>query len=166
MSCRKYDRSFRAYKANTGKDHPLASDFYARHPEMKTKRAVGVTSLTEYQSGLLYGGDITVGTPPVTYSVDFDTGSADLFLPGPGCNGDACNGHKKYYPRNSSTSVDLGQDFSDAYGDGSSVTGEVWTDAVGIGGITVSLFPHIRNRLLISHCALLCYPRRLDKLLE
>lgn len=67
--------------------------------------------------------------------VDFDTGSSDLFLPGPDC-GSTCSGHTKYDPSSSSTSSDVGKSFSLQYGDGSTVSGEQWTDTVSIAGLT------------------------------
>jgi cathepsin D len=69
--------------------------------------------------------------------VDFDTGSSDLFVPSTTC-GETCAGHKAYYnPGASSTSKDLGKTFSLAYGDGSTVQGEQYTDVVSIAGLIV-----------------------------
>ena len=68
--------------------------------------------------------------------MDFDTGSSDLFVPLTTC-GSTCAGHKSYNPDASSTSKDLGKTFSLAYGGGSTVQGEVYTDVVSIAGLTV-----------------------------
>ena len=68
--------------------------------------------------------------------VDFDTGSSDLFLPGPSCSTN-CAGHTKYTPSSSSTAVDLKKTFALKYGDGSTVSGEQYTDTVSIAGLTV-----------------------------
>ena len=70
-------------------------------------------------------------------AVDFDTGSSDLFLPGKDC-GDTCSGHTAYDTSKSSTAQDLGQQFSLQYGDGSTFSGEVYSDTVTIGGLTAS----------------------------
>jgi cathepsin D len=67
--------------------------------------------------------------------VDFDTGSSDLFLPSSKC-GSSCSGHKAYDPNASSTAHDLYTTFSLAYGDGSTATGEQFTDVVSIAGLT------------------------------
>lgn len=80
-------------------------------------------------------GKISVGTPAVTYTVDFDTGSSDLFLPASSC-GSTCSGHTKYNPSSSSTSKALGKSFTLSYGDGSSVSGKQYTDTVKIAGLT------------------------------
>lgn len=142
----KIHRGFANYEKNTGQKHPLASS-------SKSKRATGNDPLTDDSSQLWYG-KISVGSPPVEYtgkndyssndilsnedSVDFDTGSSDLFLPGPNC-GSTCSGHTAYNPRKSSTSNDVGQSFSLQFGDGSTVSGEQYTDTVSIAGLTVRI---------------------------
>ena len=70
-------------------------------------------------------------------AVDFDTGYSDLFLSGKDC-GDTCSGHTAYDTSKSSSAQDLGQQFSLKYGDGSTVSGEVFSDTVSIGGLTVT----------------------------
>jgi len=68
--------------------------------------------------------------------VDFDTGSSDLFLPSPICGSD-CSGHSLYDPSASSTAQELSKTFLLAFGDGSTVEGEQFTDVVSIAGLTV-----------------------------
>ncbi|KAH7928167.1 acid protease [Leucogyrophana mollusca] len=120
----KIQRGLSAYAKNTGA--PSA------HAKTLSRRSSGSDPLTD-DSGVRWYGDITVGTPPTTYSVDFDTGSADLFLPGTDC-GSSCDGHKLYNPASSSTSKDVNKTFTMMYGDGSSVLGEQYTDTVSIAG--------------------------------
>lgn len=128
----KYKNGFAAYQRNTGELHPLdtAPDFNI------TRRATGAIALTDENSGELWQGTISVGTPPLPYTVDFDTGSSDLFLPGPKCTTN-CKGHLKYNPSASSTAVDKRKKFSLAYGDGSTVSGEQYYDTVTVAGLTV-----------------------------
>ena len=71
------------------------------------------------------------------FKVDFDTGSSDLFLPGPDCDS-TCSGHTTYDTSSSSTAEDQGQTFSLSYGDGSTVSGEVYQDTVTIAGLTAT----------------------------
>ena len=70
-------------------------------------------------------------------TVDFDTGSATLFLPGPSCPN--CFGHHIYNPTQSSTAKDLGTTFTLDYGKGE-VKGELFTDNISAGGLEVSAY--------------------------
>ncbi|TFY51256.1 hypothetical protein EVG20_g11085 [Dentipellis fragilis] len=129
-SVAKIRRGFEIYERNTGSVHPLASSL--RH----SKRATGSDPLTDDDAQLWYG-TISVGTPAEEFTVDFDTGSSDLFLPGPDCSQN-CEGHKTYQPRSSSTSKSLGKSYSLSYGDGSSVSGTQYQDTVSIAGLTAT----------------------------
>ncbi|EPQ56531.1 acid protease [Gloeophyllum trabeum ATCC 11539] len=126
----KMQRGFEAYQRNTGKRHPLDMS------NLLHARKIGVDALTDYSNVLWYGA-IQVGTPPQNYTVDFDTGSSDLFLPGPNCKTN-CAGHKAYNPSQSSTSKDVHQTFQLAYGDGSTVQGEQYSDTVQLSGLTAT----------------------------
>lgn len=68
--------------------------------------------------------------------MDFDTGSSDLFLPSISC-GSSCDGHARYDPSASKTSVDLNKTFDLMYGSGDSVSGEQYNDTASIAGLTV-----------------------------
>lgn len=78
----------------------------------------------------------TIDTLLNQHPVDFDTGSSDLFLPGPNCKTN-CDGHTVYDPSKSSTAVPLTTPFSLQYGDGSAVNGTEYADTVSIAGLTV-----------------------------
>ncbi|KAI0037070.1 acid protease [Vararia minispora EC-137] len=132
--CSKVHRGIAAYEVNTGATHSLAS--LVSTPLVKRQAGSGGDILTDDQQ-VLWFGTIQVGTPPVQYTVDFDTGSSDLFLPGPTC-GTTCSNHTVYNPASSSTSSDLGKTFSLAYGDGSTVSGKQFTDVVAISGSTAT----------------------------
>ncbi|KIM92347.1 hypothetical protein PILCRDRAFT_83534 [Piloderma croceum F 1598] len=127
-SLAKINRGLAAYEKNTGSKHPLATN------STIDKRATGKNPLTDDSAQLWYGS-ISVGTPSKTFTVDFDTGSSDLFLPGSDC-GSTCSGHTLYNPKSSSSAKDIGQSFSLQYGDGSTVSGEQWTDSVTLAGLT------------------------------
>ncbi|KAI0043077.1 acid protease [Auriscalpium vulgare] len=128
-SVAKINRGFEIYERNTGKVHPSARN-------LKKRATSGADSLTDDDAQLWYG-TISVGTPAQQYTVDFDTGSSDLFLPGSTC-GSTCSGHTLYTPSKSSTSKDIKKTFMLKYGDGSSVTGEQYTDTVSIAGLTAT----------------------------
>ncbi|KAH9040251.1 acid protease [Lactarius hengduanensis] len=123
------------YQENIGEAHPLASSLSFKRP-VKRAGGHGGDSLTDANSTLWYG-EISVGTPSKTFTVDFDTGSSDLFLPGANC-GPSCSGHKIYNVSDSSTAKDLNKRFELKYGDNSTVNGEQYTDTVSIVGLTAN----------------------------
>jgi cathepsin D len=127
---KKVQKGLTAFERNTGHAHPSA------HKAHHAKRGVGNVPLTDDNDNLWYGS-ISVGTPPADYTVAFDTGSSDLFLPGPACS-DNCEGHKKYNPSSSSTATDTGKTFAINSDDGSSVSGEQFTDTVQIAGLAAT----------------------------
>ncbi|VDB83061.1 unnamed protein product [Peniophora sp. CBMAI 1063] len=133
-SVAKVQRGLETYQRNTGEAHHLAKVF--KPASESRKRATGSDALTDDEQELWYG-KISVGTPAVTYTVDFDTGSSDLFLPSSSC-GSTCSGHTLYNPSKSSTAKSLGKSFSLAYGDGSTVSGTQYTDTVAIAGLTAT----------------------------
>lgn len=75
--------------------------------------------------------------------MDFDTGSSDLFLPGPKC-GASYDKHKVYNLFASSVSRDLHNSFTLQDGDGSEASGEQHGDTVEIAGFIVGLVNSIR----------------------
>lgn len=57
-----------------------------------------------------YFGTISVGTPPVSYTVVFDTGSGNLILPSAFCHSDACLSHKRFRISKSKSARNIDQD--------------------------------------------------------
>ncbi|KAL4245319.1 peptidase A1 family protein [Abortiporus biennis] len=133
----KLKKGFEVYEKNTGKPHPLAGSGSAKSSdEDHVKRSSSGDELQD-DSNMLWHGSITVGTPPQTFQVDFDTGSSDIFLPGASCTSN-CDGHKAYDASQSSTANALTTPFRLSYGDGSSVDGEQYTDTVTLAGLTAT----------------------------
>ncbi|KAI9510779.1 acid protease [Russula earlei] len=120
-----------AHKKNTGMGHPLAGGI--KH---LGKRDTGSNLLTD-DSALLWYGSISIGTQADSFTVDFDTGSSDLFVPSSNCQS-SCSGHKTYDPSASTNSQDLGVSFELTFGDGSSGRGEKFSDVVRIAGLTAN----------------------------
>ncbi|KAI0374183.1 acid protease [Pilatotrama ljubarskyi] len=84
-----------------------------------------------------WAGNIAIGTPGKTFYIDFDTGSADLWVPSVNCTSSYCTNKDKYDPSASSTDARKTGTFSIQYGDGSTVAGPVYTDTVSVAGVTV-----------------------------
>ena len=148
-SCRKYESTIEAFRRNTGEEPPISIGVPKGEDDLFTnvtnrKRATGSVPLIDEQE-VLWQGTISVGTPSVDYTVDFDTGSSDLFLPSSSCTSTSCQGHRTYNPALSSTSQSRSRQFSLSYGDGSTVQGYQYIDTVSAGGLTV------RPRELISY---------------
>uniref|UniRef100_A0A8U8BMJ9 Uncharacterized protein n=1 Tax=Geospiza parvula TaxID=87175 RepID=A0A8U8BMJ9_GEOPR len=80
-----------------------------------------------------YYGTISIGTPPQDFSVVFDTGSSDLWVPSVSCPSLACQTHRVFDPSQSSTYKSTGLSLSIHYG-----TGEM-EGTVGLDIVTVSV---------------------------
>ncbi|KAJ9131643.1 Endothiapepsin [Pleurostoma richardsiae] len=96
----------------------------------------GSGSVTTYPSDIFdsaYYTPVQIGTPAQTVLLDFDTGSADLWV-----FGVDTVGHAAYHPALSSTSAkQAGSVWAIVYGDGSSSFGDIFTDVVSVGGLVV-----------------------------
>jgi len=86
-----------------------------------------------------YYGDISLGTPPQPFTVVFDTGSSNLWVPSAHCKGFniACLLHRRYTSQRSSTYQQDGHPFAIQYGSGS-MSGFTSIDTLGIGGLSLA----------------------------
>ncbi|KAG9124711.1 Type I transmembrane sorting receptor [Ceratobasidium sp. 392] len=125
----KYAAGNAAYKQNTGK--VLFSDLGT--PLVK-RQGEPLTDMNE----TLWAGPITIGTPPQDFLIDFDTGSADLWVPSSTCTAGGCKGHKSFDASKSSTVKPQSGNFSISYGDGSTSSGPIFSDTVTIAGLTAN----------------------------
>ena len=90
-------------------------------------------------NNVLWSGSVSIGTPPQSFEVDFDTGSSDLWIPSVHC-GESCNGDGSWSMFDASLSesyVDAGTPFVIEYADGEHVSGWHARDTVAMGGIRV-----------------------------
>ncbi|XP_059508480.1 cathepsin E-B-like isoform X3 [Stegostoma tigrinum] len=99
---------------------------------------VGVTSehLSNYMDAQYYG-EISIGTPPQTFTVVFDTGSSNLWVPSAYCVSKACEQHRRFQSFFSSSYSPRGNSFAIRYGTGQ-LMGMMGKDKVTIGNITVN----------------------------
>ncbi|XP_039083371.1 cathepsin E isoform X3 [Hyaena hyaena] len=83
-----------------------------------------------------YFGTISIGSPPQNFTVIFDTGSSNLWVPSVYCTSPACKTHSRFYPSQSTTYSIVGSQFSIQYGTGR-LSGIIGTDQVYVEGLLV-----------------------------
>ncbi|XP_062852494.1 nothepsin isoform X2 [Trichomycterus rosablanca] len=83
-----------------------------------------------------YYGQISLGTPEQNFTVVFDTGSADLWVPSSYCVSEACVKHHKFKAVESSTYIHDGRVFGIHYGSGH-LLGVLAKDVLMIGSVTL-----------------------------
>ncbi|XP_032158740.1 chymosin-like [Mustela erminea] len=120
------------------KEHGLLEDFLKKHPySISTKYSslakVASEPLTNYLD-CQYFGKIYIGTPPQEFTVVFDTGSSDLWVPSVYCKSYACQKHHRFDPTKSSTFQNLNEPLSIQYGTGS-MQGFLGLDTVTVSNI-------------------------------
>ncbi|RFU30962.1 hypothetical protein B7463_g5370, partial [Scytalidium lignicola] len=117
----------------------------------KTHHVVGKKDPATGQSGEVGAEDqqndseylcpVSIGTPAQTLTLDFDTGSSDLWVWStelPSSVQSQGTGHTIFNPSKSSTFKNQsGSSWTISYGDQSSASGTVGTDNVTIGGLTI-----------------------------
>ncbi|KAK2100377.1 hypothetical protein P7K49_021725 [Saguinus oedipus] len=123
-------------------EHGLLEDFLKKNtldpaskyfPQGEAATMIANQPLVNYLD-MEYFGTIGIGTPAQEFTVIFDTGSSNLWVPSIYCSSPACTNHNRFNPQESSTYQATSQTLSIAYGTGS-MTGILGYDTVQVGGI-------------------------------
>jgi hypothetical protein len=98
--------------------HAIKTGQYAKDVTHKFIGGGPIDNFKNYDD-VEYIGNITIGTPPQTFRVVFDTGSSNLWVPSTTCNDAGCQQKLKFNQRASSTFVNNGEPIQIQYGTGS-----------------------------------------------
>lgn len=112
--------------------HSLKNNLRGGAEQEKHERALQESEVINDYANAQYFGVVSIGTPPQSFKVIFDTGSSNLWVPKVGCThcGNPFFGKKSKYDHESSTTYEEdGADFNIMYGSGS-VSGYFSTDSV------------------------------------
>ncbi|KAJ1734777.1 hypothetical protein LPJ61_000886 [Coemansia biformis] len=93
----------------------------------------GTTAALSNIRDYYYYGYIAIGNPPQKFSVVFDTGSSNIWVPGEACPSDACTQHRRFINRASTTFRASPQQIQIQYGTGF-IAGDIGSDSVRVTG--------------------------------
>ncbi|KAF5371349.1 hypothetical protein D9758_004184 [Tetrapyrgos nigripes] len=99
------------------------------------------------QEDIEWLGPVSIGSNNQEFTIDFDTGSADFWIVSRSCNDTVCTSKHTYDFNASTTAQEQSGNFSIHYGDGSTASGDLFTDSVTVAGVTAKdqFFAAVRN---------------------
>merc|ERR1711920_1148725 len=103
--------------------------------EPRSSPSVPLTDLQDSE----YYGEVDIGTPAQKFTVIYDTGSSNLWVPNSQCSNCKSGGAPRYDSSKSQTYVKDNRPFQLRYGTGS-CNGFISKDTVTMGGLTIDNF--------------------------
>ncbi|GAA5892158.1 hypothetical protein JCM6882_005713 [Rhodosporidiobolus microsporus] len=132
----KYQTTIANYLRNTGEKLgeilEQMSNTSSRAMSTSSPQKRQAEAIYNYGNDLLWAGRVSLGTPTQDFTIMFDTGSSDFWVPSADVKCTGCQGNR-YDPTLSTTARRRNGHFAIAYGDGSSSSGPIYTDVVTIG---------------------------------
>ncbi|NXV37211.1 PEPA protein, partial [Rissa tridactyla] len=123
----------------TLREHGLLEKYLKQHPFDPAAKyfhsRIAAEPLQNYLDNE-YFGTISIGTPAQEFTVVFDTGSSNLWVPSVYCSSPACSNHNRFNPAESSTFISTNESLYIAYGTGS-MSGVLGYDTVTVANIEV-----------------------------
>jgi hypothetical protein len=104
-----------------------------KHGHIEIIDDIYVEALVNSYNTELYG-TIYIGTPPQEFTMIFDTGSSNIWVPSSSCTG--ADGMKHFYPQDSDTFCPLSGTMTIQYGKGA-VEGVLGMDTMTVAGLTI-----------------------------
>ncbi|KAM6359002.1 pepsin A-5 [Alca torda] len=121
------------------REHGLLEKYLELHPfDLAAKyfrSRVAAEPLQNYLDNE-YFGTISIGTPAQEFTVVFDTGSSNLWVPSVYCSSPACSNHNRFNPAESTTFISTNESLYIAYGTGT-MSGILGYDTVTVANIEV-----------------------------
>ncbi|GAA6000447.1 hypothetical protein JCM10207_008015 [Rhodosporidiobolus poonsookiae] len=109
---------------------------YGEDPTSRDARKRATMTLTQ-QSTAIWTGKVTIGTPAQSFNIYFDTGSSDFTVATTSC-GTSCGTKDRYNVDASTSVVKTSKTITTNFVDGTSSSGQLVEDTVGIAGLTAT----------------------------